>query len=89
MLVFSSNMACLATIIPAMDYMDSKLQSMSYNYKKHELALCMVLMLGLNLLDKYNFLINHSKVYQITISTSSYLTHINFDFQYYSPPFML
>ena len=69
-----------------MDHMHSELQSMSSNYKKHGPALHTALALGLNLLDKYNSLMDHSEVYQIAISTSSYLTHINFDFRYYSPP---
>ncbi|KAI9450735.1 hypothetical protein F5148DRAFT_986865, partial [Russula earlei] len=67
MLVFSSDMPCLTTVIPAMDHMHSELQSMSSNYKKHGPALCMALTLGLNLLDKYNSLMDHSEVYRIAI----------------------
>ncbi|KAI9511660.1 hypothetical protein F5148DRAFT_974816, partial [Russula earlei] len=66
-LVFSSDTPCLTTVIPAMDHMHSELQSMSSNYKEPGLALYVVLALSLNLLDKYNSLMDHSEVYQIVI----------------------
>ena len=53
-----------------MDRMHSELQSMSSNYKKHGPALRAALKLGLNLLDKYNSLMDHSEVYWIAIGTS-------------------
>ncbi|KAK2465179.1 hypothetical protein APHAL10511_002810, partial [Amanita phalloides] len=65
-LEFSTDMPCLAIVIPAMDQMHDKLTTMAENMT-YSPVLHTVLALGQKLLNKYYSLTNDSELYCITI----------------------
>ena len=70
---FSTDMPCLAAVIPAMDKMHTKLTSASEN-KDYSPAICSALSIRKTLLDKYHSLMDDSEVYWITIGTFVFIT---------------
>jgi len=73
-LFFSRESACVATVIPAMDHIDSVLASMivdgvDNNQMKLHPSITASLMIGKQTLNWYYNKTNHSEIFHIAIST--------------------
>ena len=66
MLEFSSDMPCIANMIPAMDQMHANLLAACDN-EDYSTTICTALKVGMNLLNKYYSITDNSEVYQIAM----------------------
>ena len=64
-LKFSSDMPCIANMIPTMDQMHADL--LAADNEDYSTSICTALKVGMNLLNKYYLITDNSEVYQIAM----------------------